>query len=165
MCGSATYSSPIALALPSTLWSFCPVSPMANDTIGSWGRYVRMDSMSLDFVQAAPVMVRGQLLSYYAAIAVALVAVWIYQSLQASRASKVKVPFYKASIIKWYFSAETLLRDSYLKVRANATLARGSLSRWLTRNSVLRPSAPNQGHRGCPSINTSKIHCRVESAT
>lgn len=74
-----------------------------------------MDS-SLDFVQAAPVVVRGQHLSYYATIGLLLFTAWALQSLQASKASRVKVPVYKASIIKWYFSAETLIRESYLKV-------------------------------------------------
>lgn len=115
MCVSPSYSSPIAVAQPSTL-TCCPVAPMPNTTIASLGRYIRMDSTSLDFVQAAPVVVRGQHLSYYATIGVILLAAWIIQSLQASKASKVKVPFYKASILKWYFSAETLVRDSYTKV-------------------------------------------------
>ncbi|CAN8095188.1 unnamed protein product [Discula destructiva] len=74
-----------------------------------------MGSAPLDLVQAAPVVVRGQHLSYYATIGVVLLAVWMYQTFQASRASNVEVPFYKASIFKWYFSAETLVRDSYLK--------------------------------------------------
>lgn len=75
-----------------------------------------MDPSSLDFIQAAPVLMRGQHLSYYATIVVIVLAAWMYQSVQTSRASKVKVPFYKASIWKWYFSAETLVQDSYSKV-------------------------------------------------
>lgn len=116
MCTSPSYTSPIAVAQPSTL-TCCPVAPMPNTSIASLGRYIRMDSTSLDFVQAAPVVVRGQHLSYYATIGMIIFAAWIFQSLQASKASKVKVPFYKASILKWYFSAETLVRESYVKVR------------------------------------------------
>lgn len=116
MCGSVNYSSTISIAQPSTS-ACCPITPMLNTSTGSLTRYIRMDSASLDFVQAAPVVVQGQHLRYWATIAVVVLAAWVYQSLQASRASKVKVPHYKASIIKWYFSAETLVRDSYLKVR------------------------------------------------
>lgn len=89
---------------------------MPNNSAGLLGRYIGMDATSFDFVKAAPVVVRGQHLSYYATIGLVVLAAWIYQSLQASRAGKVKVPFYKVSKIKWYFSAETLVRDSYLKV-------------------------------------------------
>lgn len=115
MCGPPNYSSPIAVAQPSTS-SCCPITPTMNTSSGSLGRYIRMDSTSLDFVQSAPVVVQGQHLSYWATIGVIVLAAWVFQLLQASRASKVKVPYYKASIFKWYFSAETLVRDSYSKV-------------------------------------------------
>lgn len=80
-----------------------------------------MDSASIDFVQAAPMVVRSQHLSYYVTIGIIVLAAWVLQSLQSSKSStyKVKAPFYKASIIKWYFSAESLVRDSYWKVCHN----------------------------------------------
>lgn len=81
------------------------------------GRYLKMDgSSAIDFVQAAPVVMRSQHLNYYLTIGVVLLVAWFFQSVQTSKASRVNVPFYKASIIKWYFGAESLVRDSYTKV-------------------------------------------------
>ena len=71
----------------------------------------------MDFLPRAPLVVRGQHFNYYVALGAVLLAVWLFQSSKSSKAKKVKVPFYKASIIKWYFDAETLVRDSYTKVR------------------------------------------------
>lgn len=77
-----------------------------------------MDSARIDITQAAPVVVRAQHLSYYMTIGVILLAVWYFQSAQAAKAKQVKnVPLYNASILRWYFDAETLVRDSYQKVR------------------------------------------------
>ncbi|KAG8159818.1 hypothetical protein KVR01_010455 [Diaporthe batatas] len=79
------------------------------------GRYFKMES-SVDFISSTPVIVRSQHLSYYVAIGAILLVAWFFQSSQTSKTSRVKVPFYKASILKWYFDAETLVRDSYSKV-------------------------------------------------
>lgn len=95
--------------------------PMSTNS-SSIGRYLKMDSASVDFVQATPLVIQGQHLSYYVTIAAVLLAAWIFQSMQSSKAtkttkpSKIQVPFYKASILKWYFDAESLVRDSYEKV-------------------------------------------------
>lgn len=115
MCQAPSYTSPIAVSQPSTD-SCCPITPMSTNS-SSLGRYLKMDSASIDFVQAAPVVVRSQHLSYYVTIGVVLLAAWFFQSKQSSKTTKVKAPFYKASIVKWYFDAESLVRDSYLKVR------------------------------------------------
>lgn len=72
---------------------------------------------SADFISSTPVVIRSQHLSYYVAISAILLVAWLFQSSQTSKAKAVKVPFYKASILKWYFDAETLVRDSYTKVR------------------------------------------------
>lgn len=116
MCQAQSYSSPIALSQPPTS-SCLPIAPMIANTT-SFGRYIQMDSASaIDFVEAAPVVVRSQHLSYYVTLGLVLLGVWLFQSVQANKSTRVKnVPFYKASIIKWYFDAETLVRDSYLKV-------------------------------------------------
>ncbi|PSR97148.1 cytochrome P450 [Coniella lustricola] len=76
-----------------------------------------MDSETIHLVQTAPVVVvRAQHLSYYLSIGAILLVVWYFQSAQVAKSKQVKnVPFYKASILKWYFDAETLVRDSYLK--------------------------------------------------
>lgn len=76
-----------------------------------------MDSSSIDFIQTAPVVLRSQHLPFYVTLGLVFVSIWLYQSIQASKIDKVKVPFYKASILKWYFDAESLVRDSYYKVR------------------------------------------------
>lgn len=83
----------------------------------SFDRYLNMDSSSIDLIQAAPVVLRSQHVPYYISIGLVLVSIWLYQSIQASKINKVKVPYYKASILKWYFDAESLVRDSYYKVR------------------------------------------------
>lgn len=66
-----------------------------------------------------PLVVPSRRLSYYVTIGLVLLAAWAFQSLQSSKSSKsakIRVPFYKASIFKWYFDAESLVRDSYVKV-------------------------------------------------
>lgn len=90
---------------------------MSNSSAEFVGRYIGLGASSLDFGQSAPVVVGMQHLGLYATIGAIVLAVWLYQSLQASRARSVQVPHFKASIFKWYFSAETLVRESYLKVR------------------------------------------------
>lgn len=72
---------------------------------------------SVDFISSTPVVIRSQHLSYYVAIGAILLVAWLFQSSQTSKTRAVKAPFYKASILKWYFDAETLVRDSYTKVR------------------------------------------------
>lgn len=90
---------------------------MASTNRSSFDRFVNMDSSSVNFIHAAPVVLRNQHLPYYLTIGIVLLSAWIYQSIQANKTRKVKVPFYKASILKWYFDAESLVRDSYYKVR------------------------------------------------
>lgn len=80
------------------------------------GRYFKMES-SVDFISSTPVVVQSQHLSYYVAIGAILLVAWLFQSSQTSKTNRVKAPFYKASLLKWYFDAETLVRDSYTKVR------------------------------------------------
>lgn len=123
MCrASSTYTSPIAASQSST-YSCCPIMPMSTNS-STIGRYLKMDSGSIDFVQTTPLVVRSHHLSYYVTIGLMLVAVWAFQSLHTSKSTKpakAQVPFYKASILKWYFDAESLIRDSYLKVRNSPT--------------------------------------------
>ncbi|POS79705.1 cytochrome P450 [Diaporthe helianthi] len=89
---------------------------MSNTSSGTLGRYFKMES-SVDFISSStPVVVRSQHLSYYVAIGAILLVAWLFQSSKTSDTKRVKAPFYKASILKWYFDAETLVRDSYIKV-------------------------------------------------
>ncbi|KAI1482955.1 ent-kaurene oxidase [Daldinia eschscholtzii] len=59
----------------------------------------------------------GSRLSYYIAISVVLFCIWLFQS--DRQKCSVSAPFYKASRLKWMFSADTLIRDSYFKFRDN----------------------------------------------
>lgn len=54
--------------------------------------------------------------NYYVAVAVALTVAWLMRS--RKQHSTLPVPLYKASKTKWIFSAETLVKDSYRKVRS-----------------------------------------------
>lgn len=58
--------------------------------------------------------VTGNNLSYYAIIAATLFLIWLCQP---SKQHGVSAPFYKASRMKWWFSADSLVRDSYNKFR------------------------------------------------
>ncbi|KAH9909567.1 ent-kaurene oxidase [Xylariomycetidae sp. FL2044] len=53
--------------------------------------------------------------SYYVAIGLVLICIWLFQP--SKQRCDVSAPFYKASRLKWMFSADTLLRDSYTKFR------------------------------------------------
>ncbi|KAI1103090.1 ent-kaurene oxidase [Jackrogersella minutella] len=57
----------------------------------------------------------GSRLSYYVAISAVLLCVWLFQ--QDNQKYRVLAPFYKASRLKWMFSADTLVKDSYSKFR------------------------------------------------
>lgn len=157
MCQVPSYTSPIAVSQPST-YSCCPITPMSNRS--SFDRYLNMDSSSIDFIQAAPVVLRGQNLPYYATIGLLLVSIWLYQSIQASKINKVKVPFYKASILKWYFDAESLVRDSYYKVCTPCLSHVSGIS--LIYRPVLRSGLSDQGNGRNPGLDTSQVLGRVE---
>ncbi|RWA07174.1 hypothetical protein EKO27_g7931 [Xylaria grammica] len=55
---------------------------------------------------------------YYAAISAIAIGVWLFHL--PKRDPHVTVPFYAVSRIKWMFSADTLVRDSYRKFRDSA---------------------------------------------
>ncbi|KAI4863164.1 ent-kaurene oxidase [Hypoxylon rubiginosum] len=57
----------------------------------------------------------GSRLSYYIAISVVLFCIWFFQP--SKKNCGVSAPFYKASRLKWMFSADTLVKDSYSKFR------------------------------------------------
>lgn len=59
----------------------------------------------------------GSRLSYYLALLVALLIAYL---MRPKSQQSVSAPFYKASRTKWMFSADTLVRDSYGKVRIGA---------------------------------------------
>ncbi|KAI1391380.1 ent-kaurene oxidase [Hypoxylon trugodes] len=57
----------------------------------------------------------GTRLSYYIAISAVLLCIWLFQP--AKQKCGVSAPFYKASRLKWMFSADALVKDSYSKFR------------------------------------------------
>lgn len=56
----------------------------------------------------------GSHLSYYVAISAVIFCIWLFQP--TKQKCGVLAPFYKASRLKWMFSADTLIKDSYAKV-------------------------------------------------
>jgi hypothetical protein len=52
--------------------------------------------------------------TYYLTVAAILVVAWL---LRTRNRSKLELPFYKASLAKWIFDAESLIKDSYCKFR------------------------------------------------
>lgn len=71
----------------------------------------------MDFSPPVRLVLNSQHVNFYVAFGAIVLALWLFQSSQSSKAKRIQVPFYKASILKWYFDAETLVRDSYCKVR------------------------------------------------
>ncbi|KAB5563135.1 cytochrome P450 [Coniochaeta sp. 2T2.1] len=61
----------------------------------------------------APVVVRGSHISYWVALACALIVVYILRSSRITDA--VDAPFYNVGRLKWMTNAENLVRDSYNK--------------------------------------------------
>lgn len=57
----------------------------------------------------------GSHLSYYVAISAVIFCIWLFQP--TKQKCGVLAPFYKASRLKWMFSADTLIKDSYAKFR------------------------------------------------
>ncbi|KAI2609248.1 ent-kaurene oxidase [Hypoxylon sp. NC1633] len=57
----------------------------------------------------------GSRLSYYVAFGAILLCIWLFQP--PKQKCGVSAPFYKASRLKWMFSADALVKDSYAKFR------------------------------------------------
>ena len=87
-----------------------------NNTILSLGAYnpFRVDTALKQSQLHAPVLVRGNHISYWVALACAIVVVYILRSSRSTDA--VDAPFYNVGRLKWMTHAEDLVRDSYNKV-------------------------------------------------
>ena len=59
-------------------------------------------------------LARDSNLAYLVAVAAILVAAWLLRHREGPLAD---VPLYKVARTKWFFSADSLIRDSYNKVR------------------------------------------------
>ena len=66
-------------------------------------------------VQLPELVSGGKRAGYYITISAVLLTLWLI--LSRKQTSQLEVPFYKASKKKWLFDAETLIKDSYTKVR------------------------------------------------
>jgi len=73
----------------------------------------KMDSDSMTVESNASVAARSGRLTYYVAIACILAVAFFFRS---RRQRQLEVPYYKASLTKWIFDAENLVRESYNKV-------------------------------------------------
>jgi hypothetical protein len=76
-------------------------------------------NMTMEEILPAHTLV-GNHYSYYVAIAAALLLAY---ALRSSKQSCVSAPFYKASRMKWMFSADSLVRESYNKVRISTSVS------------------------------------------
>jgi len=70
------------------------------------------------------VVIGGKNVTYYLAISAVLLLAWLLK--QRTSQSKVEAPFYKASRLKWAFSAESLILDSYKKVSLTLQVVQAS---------------------------------------
>jgi hypothetical protein len=91
---------------------------MANATSILFGRYSifsRADS-TIEIEPVLDAVARRGHLSSYIAIGCVLLVACLFRSNKQKKAQHVDVPFYNAAKTKWFFDAETLVRDSYNKV-------------------------------------------------
>jgi hypothetical protein len=103
-----TYRSSAALAM----------SINSSFAFGAYKLFKRESTIDL---QPSPDAVIGaRYWSYYVALACVLLAGVLLRS--SRERGGVDAPFYKASRMKWMFDAETLVRDSYNKVRPYSSL-------------------------------------------
>ncbi len=93
-----------------------PVAAMSTNSTFSLRRYslFRRDS-PIELTPPAPLIVQSIHANYYIAAACVLLFTLVLRA--GRRKDGVNAPFYKASKMKWIFDAETLIRDSYNKVR------------------------------------------------
>lgn len=97
--------------------------------------------------------------SYYVAVLVMLLVAWFLKP--KSQCSKLSVPFYGASKLKWIFDAESQIVASYSKVRLRTFLSTRGLDDLLA-HPVSRPGLSNQGDGGNSSYDPSKVHRRAQ---
>src|SRR3569833_466261 len=99
---------------------------MSNHTSILLGRYniftSKVDS-AMDLQPTAGGVVRSAHLSYCIAIACVLLAIFMFKP--GKQDKLLDIPFYKTAKTKWYFDAETAVRESYKKVGFNPCPARG----------------------------------------
>jgi hypothetical protein len=138
-----------------------------NSTILSFGGYnpFGMDTSLKQPQLDSPLVVRSGHLSYWVALACALILVYVLRS--SNNRNVVDAPFYKAGRIKWMTDAENLVKDSYNKVSKpgpqdlarNTTYVSGIP---LTPIIVLQSSVQDQGNRRRPGPNPPEISGRAE---
>ncbi len=85
-----------------------------NTTISFVGYKIFSKDPALDLTPTVPFIIRSTHLTYYVAAVCVLLFTFVLRT--SRRKDGVDAPFYKASKMKWMFDAETLVRDSYVKV-------------------------------------------------
>jgi hypothetical protein len=96
----------------------------------------------------------GKNLTYYVAIATTLLIAYL---LQPRKYNSVVAPFYKASRMKWMFSADSLVRDSYNKVSSPHLTGRHLLfcpKLRIYSRIVPGSGVPDQVHRGNKDVDS-----------
>ncbi|KAL8364615.1 hypothetical protein RB595_003755 [Gaeumannomyces hyphopodioides] len=91
---------------------------MANHTSAFLARYSIFTSPAeprLDLPDSSDNALWPRRLEYYVALGCVLLAAYLFQSYRDAKRKTIAVPFYKASLFKWMFDAETLVTDSYNK--------------------------------------------------
>lgn len=96
---------------------------------------------------------------YYLTILTVLLSVWLFLR-SNPESSKLCVPFYKTSKLKWIFDAESQIVKSYKQVKLTSPCqVSKALMTCLQANLVSRPGLSDQGNRGDSGHYSPKIHC------
>ena len=93
-----------------------------NSTLLFAGYHLFGIDSPLDTTATTPLLAQPSRLSYYIAAAGILLVAFAMRI--RKRSESVHAPFYNASMMKWMFDAESLVRDSYGKVRDRSIKAR-----------------------------------------
>ena len=95
-----------------------------NTTLSFVGYKIFSKDSALDLTPSVPFVVRSTHLTYYAVAVCVLLFTFALRT--SKRKDGVDAPFYKASKMKWMFDAETLIRDSYVKVGSHRFMPGGT---------------------------------------
>ena len=97
-----------------------------NTTLSFVGYKIFSKDSALDLTPSVPFVVRSTHLTYYVVAVCVLLFTFVLRT--SRRKDGVNAPFYKASKMKWMFDAESLIRDSYVKVGSHRFMLHPSLA-------------------------------------
>jgi hypothetical protein len=93
-------------------------------------------------IQYPQLILEGKRTGYYITFTLLIITLWLI--IPKKQRSQLEVPFYKASKKNWIFDAETLIKDSYTKVRYPVTFGSGNSYTYTVL--VSRSSISDQGY-------------------